>query len=60
MIQYLLMVCREGNDYKYCYLTLIIIFNTIHLFALKSNGFKYCYVIPIILFSQTVKVFQEL
>ena len=28
MIQYLLMVCSEGNDYKYCYLTLIIIFNT--------------------------------
>ena len=31
------------NGFKYCYLTLLILFNINHLFAQSLNGFKYCY-----------------
>ena len=36
-------VVTQLNGFKYCYPTLIILFNTNHLFVLSSNGFKYCY-----------------
>ena len=32
-IQYLSFVCTQWSCYKYCYLTVIILFNTIHSFA---------------------------
>ena len=38
-------VCTQLNSFKYCYLTLIILFNANHLFAHSLNGSKYCYLI---------------
>ena len=54
-IHYQSIVCRQGSGYKYSYLTLIILFNTIRLFPL-SNDSMYCYVIPIIQFRHSLRV----
>ena len=56
------MFAHTLNGFKYCYLTLIILFNINCLFAHRLNCFKYCYLSLIILFSikylPTVKWFQ--
>ena len=36
-IQYISFVCLQWKDFKYFYLTLIILFNTIHLFAYSEE-----------------------
>ena len=40
--------------HKYCYLTRIILFNTIHFICTQTNSSKNCYVILIILFRHTI------
>ena len=43
--------------YKYCYLTPIILLNSINSFA-QLNSSKYCYVIPKILFCIQVNCYK--
>ena len=44
------VILKTVNGFKYSYLTLIIPFTIIHLFA-QLNGFKYCYLIQTIQFN---------
>ena len=39
------------NDFKYCYLTQIILFDIGYLFAHRVSGYKSCYITLIILFN---------
>ena len=48
---------HDDDDDDDCYLTQIILFKTIHLFA-QSKDSKYCYAIPIIQFLHWAKQFQ--
>ena len=42
-------ICTNLNDFKYCYLVLIIIFNIIRLNTVK--GFRYCYLVLVFIFN---------
>ena len=51
-------VCTQWSGFKCCYLTLIILFNSVSLICPKSNGSTCCYVITIILFCIQVNCFK--
>ena len=54
---YYSFVDNKFNNFNYCYLIQVILFNINHLFAERS-GYKYCYLTLIILFN-TIHLFAH-
>ena len=57
LIKYQSFVCTLWSGYKHCYITLIILFNTIHSFA-QSEGSRESYLILKIQLKHSIKEFK--